>query len=52
MMAIMKNNARFVVVFPCISLIVGVNMEFTRMERIIVNHSGVEFIIANNKLVR
>ena len=46
-MVIIKNNAHFVVVFPYISLIVGLNMEFTKMERIVVNRSGVEFIILN-----
>jgi hypothetical protein len=46
-MEIIKNNAVFVVVFPYISLILGLNLDFTKMKRIIVNRYGVEFIIVN-----
>jgi hypothetical protein len=47
MTAIIKNNVLFVAVFLYISLIVGLNLDFTKMEHIIVNHYGVEFIIVN-----
>jgi len=47
MMVIITNNPRFVVAFPYISLIVGLNYDFTKMIYIIVNHYGVEFIIVN-----
>jgi len=47
MMVIIKNTTFFVVVFPYISLIVGLKLVFTKMEHIIVNHYGVEFIIVN-----
>jgi len=47
MMVIIKNNVLFVVVFPYISLIVGLKLGFTEMKCIIVYHYGVEFIIVN-----
>jgi hypothetical protein len=47
MMVIIKNNAFFVVVFPYISLIVDLYLDFTKMKLIIVHHYGVVFIIVN-----
>lgn len=46
-MVIITSNARFVVAFPYIFLIVGFNSDFTKTIRIIVNHYGVEFLIVN-----
>lgn len=46
-MVIITSNARFVVAFPYISLIVGLNSDFIKMIRIIANHYGVEFLIVN-----
>jgi hypothetical protein len=47
MIVITTNNARFVVAFPYISLIVGLNWDFTKIVRIIIKHYGVDFIIVN-----
>ena len=51
-MVIITNNPRFVVTFPYIFLIVGLNYDFTKMIYIIVNHYGVEFIIVNTIIIK